>query len=571
MQADTNLYEGAAGQRRVQLYEKADPAALLSQLTERLAPQSCVLDIGAGSGRDAAWLATQNHNVVAVEPSSTMRGEARKLHSRHAIKWMSDELPGLDHTGRLGITFDAVLLSAVWMHVAPQDRARSLRKIVSVLKPGGLILISLKHEAQSLEGPQPDRSQITEIQRMALNLGAHLIDEQQNDDALGRPGIKWTRLLLRLADDATGALPLLRHVILNDRKSTTYKLALLRAVARAADGAQGMAEQRGDDRVVVPLGLIALNWLRLFLPLIKQKLPQSPRNCGTNGLSFVKKDWVTLEEFGNHELRIGAVYSGYRAAAVHTCLRDAAQTIVTMPAHHMTYPGNQEPILPTEKFTSKRRPEFITIDRNYLSSFGEMEIPLHLWQALVRYDNWVEPALIAEWTRIMDNYASRQNRSLDPREVARAMRWNEPERTTRQARETAQRLLENRQLFCVWTGRRLSSNQFDIDHCLPWAVWPCGDLWNLMPAHRMVNNRKRDKLPSAKAMEAGMERILDWWQRAWQRDEVTQRQFILEAQASLPALERETSIENLFEAVEFRRIAIRSDQQAEEWTPPGGN
>ena len=38
-----------------------------------------------------------------------------------------------------------------------------------------------------------------------------------------------------MADDGTGALPLLRHVILNDAKSATYKLGLLRALCRAAE------------------------------------------------------------------------------------------------------------------------------------------------------------------------------------------------------------------------------------------------------------------------------------------------------------------------------------------------
>lgn len=36
------------------------------------APGSTVLDIGAGSGRDAAWFAANGYEVVAVEPSDGM-------------------------------------------------------------------------------------------------------------------------------------------------------------------------------------------------------------------------------------------------------------------------------------------------------------------------------------------------------------------------------------------------------------------------------------------------------------------------------------------------------------------
>jgi hypothetical protein len=49
-------------------------------------------------------------------------------------------------------------------------------------------------------------------------------------------------------------LPLLRHVILNDQKSATYKLGLLRALCRAADGSAGMVHDTGDEFVRVPWG-----------------------------------------------------------------------------------------------------------------------------------------------------------------------------------------------------------------------------------------------------------------------------------------------------------------------------
>lgn len=49
-------------------------------------------------------------------------------------------------------------------------------------------------------------------------------------------------------------------------------------------------------------------------------------------------------------------------------------------------------------------------------------------------------------------------------------------------------LLDQREpLHCVWSGRRLEAGRLDIDHCLPWSAWSCGDLWNLLPAHPEVN------------------------------------------------------------------------------------
>jgi SAM-dependent methyltransferase len=96
-----------------------------------------VLDVGAGTGRDAAWLASRGLEVIAVEPSGAMRAEAQRLHPCPSIRWIADSLPSLNHVLRLGLSFDMILLSAVWMHVLPADRTRAFRKLVTLLKPGG--------------------------------------------------------------------------------------------------------------------------------------------------------------------------------------------------------------------------------------------------------------------------------------------------------------------------------------------------------------------------------------------------------------------------------------------------
>ena len=103
-----------------------------------------------------------------------------------------------------------------------------------------------------------------EIERLARAHGAFVEVDEESPDHLGRADVTWTRVLVRLPDDAAGALPLLRHIILNNSKSATYKLALLRVLSRIADGAAGLARYIDDGAVAVPLGLVALYWVRLF-------------------------------------------------------------------------------------------------------------------------------------------------------------------------------------------------------------------------------------------------------------------------------------------------------------------
>ena len=54
-------------------------------------------------------------------------------------------------------------------------------------------------------------------------------------------------------------------------------------------------------------------------------------------------------------------------------------------------------------------PKHLLLDEAYLSSFGHLRLPQHLYTALQRFDAWIEPALLAEWARLIKGYALRAN------------------------------------------------------------------------------------------------------------------------------------------------------------------
>ena len=83
-----------------------------------------------------------------------------------------------------------------------------------------------------------------------------------------------------------------------------------------------------------------------------------------------------------------------------------------------------------------------------------------------------------EWVEIMRGYESNPV-SWDTHMAA--LRWLDPEHDTGVIRDLGRRLRANGSaLYCVWSGRRLTES-FEIDHCFPFAAWPCNDLWNLPP------------------------------------------------------------------------------------------
>ena len=44
-------------------------------------------------------------------------------------------------------------------------------------------------------------------------------------------------------------------------------------------------------------------------------------------------------------------------------------------------------------------PQRLLLDEAYLSGFGHLRLPQHLYTALQRFDAWIEPALLAEWAQ----------------------------------------------------------------------------------------------------------------------------------------------------------------------------
>lgn len=153
-----------------------------------------VLDIGAGTGRDAAGLAALGHRVVAVEPTAEMRTRAMALHPSSQIEWLDDSLPDLARLVARGETFDVVMLTAVWMHLDAAQRQRAMPNVASLVQPGGVLLMSLRY------GPVPKGRRMfavpaDETVRMAVAAGLRLVLRREGlAPSLGQAGVTWTRL-----------------------------------------------------------------------------------------------------------------------------------------------------------------------------------------------------------------------------------------------------------------------------------------------------------------------------------------------------------------------------------------
>lgn len=142
----SNAGYAAEADRLLVRYESRDPAGIHAPWAHFFPdPPARILDIGAGTGRDAGWFASLGHSVLAVEPTDALRAGAAKLHPDPKIEWLDDILPHIPHVMARGETFDLILMHAVWMHLTEAERADGMTHIAALLAPGGRVAMSLRH------------------------------------------------------------------------------------------------------------------------------------------------------------------------------------------------------------------------------------------------------------------------------------------------------------------------------------------------------------------------------------------------------------------------------------------
>ena len=144
--AAEQCYQGTRAHQLCDLYETATFDAVHRRWSKHLPRRpGLALDVGAGSGRDAAALAKRGWHVIAVDCSADMLSEAQSRHPNTGIQWVHDALPTLDTIKGEHERFTFILCSAVWMHLAPAERETAMRTMSELLDNGGKAVITLRH------------------------------------------------------------------------------------------------------------------------------------------------------------------------------------------------------------------------------------------------------------------------------------------------------------------------------------------------------------------------------------------------------------------------------------------
>lgn len=180
-------------------YEAISIEAVHGDLLEFLPPLPArALDVGAGSGRDANWLAARGFQVVAVEPSEELRNIAVRLHPSPLINWLDDRLPSLEKLPAYS-AFNLILCSAVWMHLSRQEQQLAMRRLSALISSNGRICITFR----SIADEKIPLYEVVagEVIGDAKLVGFELLKQTTSPDWRNRENIVWHSLIFQNGGD----------------------------------------------------------------------------------------------------------------------------------------------------------------------------------------------------------------------------------------------------------------------------------------------------------------------------------------------------------------------------------
>jgi hypothetical protein len=517
-----------------------------------------VLEIGSGSGRAASKLLEDEIDIIAVEPSAGMRAAAVAAHPELRSVLHPGALPDALPAEAAG-PFDAVLLSAVIMHIPDAELFNSAFELRQRLRPGGRLILSMPLERQDIV-PGSDRDihgrlmivrSVPQVRLLFERLGFEIEGEWKSPDSIGR-SILWVTLVFRKDGTGSRAIDRVESIINADRKVATYKLALIRALCDVALTTPALARWGLDGSVGVPLMEVSRRWLLYYWPLVDQPaiVPQMAGEAqGGRPIAFR----AALTQLANLWKRQGGFIAFARAFSddslspdvrklCSSTLKAIGNTVLRGPVQ---YAGN-----------ARGGPEFDFDPKTFC-----IKVPADVWRELSLMGHWVRDAVVLRWAELTAHFSNGQLQRGAVLDIL--LSAADPWRMDPAVRALYQDRF--RQLRCVWTGEVLRRD-FEVDHAIPFAFWQASPTWNLLPALRRVNNEKRDRLPTHGLIARRSACIVEAWRTV--KDAMPAR-FLKEASELagfiMPNDWERPLLSAFLEAVEYTATM----RGAERWEPTG--
>lgn len=329
-----------------------------------------------------------------------------------------------------------------------------------------------------------------------------------------------------------GANKVISTILKHDRKVTSYKIALLRAINDVVLSFPDVWAFQQD--VAVPLRLLAEYWVAYYWPFVAPDSPiyQGQRANGKNDMGFraeltqFRAEW---EQFNGelsrpadgfyilNELRIPRRRASYPASllgAYQKAIRAIAKTL-EMPIRYAG-PGNWTVFEEPKRYDQLSDSIPAWLNQRIIPVPGTQPqdkcllISAKLWQTFQGMSLWVEALCIHEWCLFSERIMQEQP-NLDRGDIYTLLTDRPDNRRplTWESNQIDLLLMEGHEFVCPWTNKRIvEGTAYDLDHLLPVSIYPINELWNLVPSDPGFNRHvKRDRLPSPERLAEARPRL----------------------------------------------------------------
>jgi hypothetical protein len=317
---------------------------------------------------------------------------------------------------------------------------------------------------------------------------------------------------------------LIATILKHDSKTTSYKLALLRALNDLVLTHPEMDPSAGG--VAIPLRHIAELWVAYYWPFMNPAAPiyQGARalrdGVARNDLSF-RPALTRLQQVWQAEgneifspadgfFLLSEMRAPRRRAAYSTALLNAyaealraIQGAIAMPIK-FAGPGHWTVFAKPARVVDLS-PQVYPLPGARAADWCVV-VPAPLWQAFRRLSLYIEALTLHEWSEFTQGVTQGAAGSC-ARGTAYTLLTARPDNRrplTWERNQVDVLLFERVSFTCPWTQKVLTQpGHYDLDHLLPLSLYPINELWNLVPVDRAFNQRiKRDRIPSDQRLAA---------------------------------------------------------------------
>lgn len=179
-------------------YDNANMSEIYNRIEKYLSPNSILLDIGCGSGRDIRYFHSKNIETYGIDASKKFIEIFKQSYPSLSKFVYYSVLPEIHIPNIPNKYFDIIFSMATWMHLHQSDHNKTIVNIKNNLKDNGILILGYSYNQRAND---PRFFEVLDPKKVALLFSQHgfyLLDEYFTKDSLNRENLEWITQVFKL-------------------------------------------------------------------------------------------------------------------------------------------------------------------------------------------------------------------------------------------------------------------------------------------------------------------------------------------------------------------------------------